>query len=62
MGQEQSPEGRWSNYASLGYAILAGKELGYTDEQITDLVRAINSNFDMKTVDEAKKIYTDSLY
>lgn len=62
IAQEQSPEGRWSNYAALGYTILACKDLGYTDEQIEDLVRGINRNFDMKTVDEAKKVYTDSSY
>lgn len=60
ISQEQSPEGRWSNNAALGYAILGAKKLGYDDEQIQDLVRAIYSVFDIKTVDEAKDTYNRS--
>jgi len=60
--QEQSPEGRWSNNACLGYAILGAKKLGYDDEQIRQLVGAIYREFDFKTVDEAKNIYNQSDY
>lgn len=62
INEEQSPEGRWNNYACLGYAILGAKKLGYDDEQIRQLVRAIHSEFDWKSVDEAEKTYTESDY
>jgi len=62
IGQEQSPEGRWSNNASLGYAILGAKKLGYSEEQIGKLVRAIYSEFDWKSVDQAKEVYNESPY
>lgn len=52
----------WSNNACLGYAILAAKQLGYTDDQIQKLVRAIHNQFDWKSVDEAKEIYNKSTY
>lgn len=62
IGQEQSPEGRWSNNASLGYVILGAEKLGYSENQIQELVRAIYHEFDMKTVDEAKNKYNKSPY
>ena len=55
-------ESEWSNYACLGYAILGAKKLGYGDEQISKLVKAIYSEFDFKTVAEAEKVYTGSDY
>jgi hypothetical protein len=55
-------ESEWSNYACLGYAILGAKKLGYDDEKISELVKAIYSEFDFKTVAEAEKIYTGSDY
>ncbi|MEK5105117.1 DUF2239 family protein [Cytobacillus sp. FSL M8-0252] len=60
--EAQSSEYEWSNNASLGYAILGAKNLGYTDKQIEELVRAIYREFDMKTLDEAKKVYNQSPY
>lgn len=62
IGQEQSPEGRWSNNACLGYAILGAKKLGYDEEQIGKLIKAIYSEFDWKSVDQAKEIYNRSPY
>lgn len=62
ISQEKSPEGRWSNNACLGYAILGAKKLGYDDERIQELVRAIYSEFDWKSVDEAKDTYNKSSY
>lgn len=62
IGQEQSPEGRWSNNACLGYAILGAKKLGYGEEQIGKLIRAIYSEFDWKSVDQAKEVYNESPY
>lgn len=57
-----SPESDWSNNACLGYTILGAKKLGYTDDQIKELVRAIHGEFDFKSVDEAKKTYEQSPY
>lgn len=57
---QQSPENDWSNSASLGYTILGAKKLGYTDEQISQLVKAIYSEFDWKSVEEAKEVYNKS--
>lgn len=62
IGREQSPEGRWNNNACLGYAILGAQKLGYDDEQVKNLVRAIYSEFDWKSVNEAKRIYEESTY
>lgn len=62
IGKERSPESRWSNNACLGYAIYGARKLGYTDEQIKKLVRAIYSEFDFKTVNEAKETYNNSPY
>lgn len=62
INQEQSPEGRWSNNACLGYAILGAKKLGYSEDQIQELVRAIYGEFDMKSVDDAKNAYNKSSY
>ena len=55
-------ESEWSNYACLGYAIAGAKKLGYDDKKISELVREMLWQFDMKTVEEAKEIYTDSEY
>lgn len=59
---QQSPENDWSNNASLGYTILGAKKLGYTDEQISQLVKAIYSEFDWKSVEEAKEVYNKSSF
>jgi hypothetical protein len=62
INQEQSPEGRWSNNACLGYAILGAEKIGYSEGQIQQLVRAIYGEFDMKSVDEAKDTYNKSSF
>ncbi|WP_278342700.1 hypothetical protein [Parageobacillus thermoglucosidasius] len=58
--REQNPENTWSNNACLGYAILGARKLGYQDEEIRKLVRAINSEFDWKSISEAKEVYEKS--
>ncbi|HWL23346.1 MAG TPA: hypothetical protein VNR38_06290 [Ureibacillus sp.] len=60
--KEQSPESEWSNNAALGYAILGAQKLGYSEEEIEKLVLAIYSQFDWKTVDEARDVYNKSSY
>ncbi|WP_033828080.1 RuvA C-terminal domain-containing protein [Bacillus andreraoultii] len=55
-------ESQWSNYACLGYVISALKKLGYDDEHIRQLVRAIYSEFDMKSVPDAEDIFRESDY
>lgn len=55
-------ESEWSNYACLGYAISGAKKLGYDDEKIHELVRAIYGEFDLKTVPKAEDIYRESDY
>jgi Holliday junction resolvasome RuvABC DNA-binding subunit len=55
-------QGDWSNNACQGYAILAAKELGYSDDEISKLVRAIYRAFDFKTIDEARTAYEQSPY
>ncbi|MFA2556881.1 DUF2239 family protein [Bacillus cereus] len=60
--EAQSSENEWSNNACLGYAILGAKKLGMNDEQIGKLVRAIYSEFDWKSVEEAKDTYNQSSF
>jgi len=55
-------QGDWSNNACQGYAIIAAKELGYSDDEISKLVRAMYRTFDFKTVDEARTAYEQSPY
>ncbi|MFA8440063.1 hypothetical protein [Pueribacillus sp. YX66] len=55
-------ENEWSNQAYLGYAIAGAKKLGYDDEKIHELVRAIYGEFDTKSVPEAEDIYRESDY
>lgn len=53
---------QWSNNACLGYAIMGANKLGYTEKQTQDLVRVIYSEFDFKSVEEAKTTYEQSSY
>ncbi len=52
----------WSNSSAVGYTILAAKRLGYSDDQATQLARAINRQFDVTTIGEAKRAYIDFLH
>lgn len=60
--EAQSSESEWNNYACLGYAIIGAMKLGYSEEQIQDLVKAIRSEFDFRSVPEAEKVYVNSPY
>lgn len=62
----RSPESEWSNDACLGYAMLGAAQLyngkvDNVDERIEELVRAIHSQFDTKSVDQAKRVYREEL-
>jgi hypothetical protein len=46
----------------LGYVIFGAQNLGYSEEQTKQLVRAIYSEFDWKSVEEAKEAYNNSRY
>ncbi|OMC63738.1 hypothetical protein BK126_26460 [Paenibacillus sp. FSL H7-0326] len=60
--QEMISDGQWDNGACLGYAILGAKRLGYSPEQIELLVQAINGEFDVISVGEARNEYESSDY
>ena len=51
---------QWSNNACYGYAILAAKRIGLTEQQISELIRAMGNCHDMKTIEEAKDVYCNS--
>lgn len=50
----------WSNNSCLGYAIAACRDLGMSNDQIQDLVNCMKYAFDMKTLEEARRIYEGS--
>jgi hypothetical protein len=50
----------WSNSACCGYALFAAKSLGYSKEQIRDLISALNAAFGNHSVEEAKCKYEHS--
>ncbi|WP_171046314.1 hypothetical protein [Lentibacillus cibarius] len=52
----------WNNQAALGYTIAAAKKISLTDDAIQDLIKAMHSGFDMKTIEEAIDIYRKSSY
>lgn len=58
----QSKESEWNNYACLGYAVTAAEKIGYDAEKISELVRVIYGEFDLKSVPEAEDIYRKSDY
>lgn len=52
----------WSNFACLGYTIKVLESLDYSEEEIKKIINRMKYYFDMKTIEEAKKIYTNSPY
>lgn len=52
----------WSNYAAFGYVIDAAKNIDLSDEIIRNLISAMFSSFDRRTIDEAEDIYRSSPY
>ena len=53
---------QWKNTACLGYVITALENLGYTPEKIIEVFFELNELFDWLSVDNAEKLYFDSLY
>lgn len=62
LDRDMWSQGDWSNNACLGYALLGAKRLGYSEEQIKELIRAIYSEFDFKSIGEARQEYERSPY
>ncbi len=52
----------WSNQAALGYAIEAARSIGAVGEDVEELISAMRSEFDSKSLDEAAEIYRKSDY
>ncbi|WP_169744123.1 hypothetical protein [Paenibacillus wynnii] len=52
----------WSNNACLGYIIAALERKGWSEDQIRQVVGAVYTEFDFKTVEEARQIYNKSFY
>ncbi len=49
---------QWSNESCLGYVKLAAINMGYSKEQIAELLRAVENVFSNYSVEEAKKQYS----
>ena len=48
---------QWSNEGCLGYVQLAATNIGYSKENIIELLKAVENTFGNYSVEEAKKIY-----
>ncbi len=46
---------QWSNESCLGYVQLAAINIGYTKENIIELIKAVENIFGNYSVEEAKK-------
>lgn len=49
----------WSNSACLGYAILACRNIGFTESEVADFIDMMNSVFGNYSTVEAEKVYLD---
>lgn len=52
----------WSNQSAFGYAIAAAESIGMSEKDIKNLVCAMYSEFDERTLDSAAEIYRKSDY
>lgn len=52
----------WSNHSAFGYAILAAERAGFSENDIQRLVRALRSQFDTVSLEEAAECYRKSPY
>lgn len=48
---------QWSNESCLGYVQLAATNIGYSKENIIELLKAVENTFGNYSVEEAKKRY-----
>ena len=53
---------QWKNSACLGYVISALENLNYSPERIIEVVFTLNELLDWLSVDNAERLYCDSLY
>ncbi|GGF72275.1 hypothetical protein GCM10010912_16740 [Paenibacillus albidus] len=51
---------QWSNNSCLGYIRSALERKGWPEEKIREVVKAVYSEFDFKTLEEARKVYENS--
>lgn len=52
----------WSNQSAMGYAIMAADQIGWSDEQIHQLVKALHNRFDAVSLEQAAEHYRKSPY
>lgn len=53
---------RWSNAACCGYAIMAMKSCGFSEEEIKCVVHQLLEEFDFHDAAEAEQAYNESSY
>ncbi len=53
---------RWSNAACCGYAIMAMKSCGLSEEEIKCVVHQLLEEFDFHDLSEAEQTYNESSY
>jgi hypothetical protein len=59
--ENTTPE-QWSNQAAFGYAIIASKRIGLSENDKQRLVRSLNSTFDEVSLEVAAECYRKSPY
>lgn len=60
IDRDMTTAGQWANDACLGYVMLAAERIGVRPDQLDLLLKAIQHEFDITSVAEAKKAYTSS--
>jgi hypothetical protein len=60
VDRDMTTAGHWGNNACLGYVMLAAERIGISSDQLDLLLQAIQHEFDVTSVAEAKKAYTSS--
>ncbi|MFB8378127.1 hypothetical protein [Paenibacillus taichungensis] len=60
VDRDMTTAGQWANDACLGYVMLAAERIGVRPDQLDLLLKAIQHEFDITSVAEAKKAYTSS--
>lgn len=47
----------WDNEACMGYAIISARNIGFSEEQIKELITEMKIEFDWKTINQAKSAF-----